>query len=169
MDPRKEAEKALVTKEMIERLDKQPRNEVERRELIQEFKLLRSAIKRLPPQQIDLTRTYKGQGLCGSWEAFVKRKNEGTLVPHIQKLFADKERYSLTDIRKLIQTECVKEKVDCVVVLKEGSCRQCEEEGFPLPRASSIYARRRSSSYYLEDWIQQYLSTVNRRQKRLRV
>jgi hypothetical protein len=119
------------------------------------------------PQQIDLTRTFKGQGLYGSWEAFVKRKNEGTLVPHIQKLFADKERFSLTDIRKLIHTECVKEKVDSVVVLKEGSCRQCEEEGIPLPRAR--YARRRSSSYYLEDWIQQYLSTVNKRQKRLRV
>jgi hypothetical protein len=167
--PLSEAEKALITKEMIERLDKQPRNEVESRDLIQEFMLLRSAIKRLPPQQIDLTSTFKGQGLCGSCEAFVKRKNEGTLVPHIQKLFADKERYSLTDIRKLIHTECVKEKIDCVVVLKEGSCRLCEEKGIPLPRANSLYSRRRSSSYYLEDWIRQYLSTVNKRQKRLRV
>lgn len=167
--PVSHAELALITKEMFKGLHQQPRNRCERRDLVQMFKLLRSASKRLMPHQIDLTRTFKGQGLYGSWEAFVKRVNEGSLETHIQKLYSDKERFSLSEIRKVIHIECVKEKADCVVVLKEGICRLCEEEGAPPPRANSIFSRKRTSSSFLEDCIHQYLTTVNRTQKRQKV
>jgi hypothetical protein len=59
--PVSEAEQAIITKEMVGKLENQPKTICEERELVQKFKLLRSAIKSLPPQQVDLTRTFKGQ------------------------------------------------------------------------------------------------------------
>jgi hypothetical protein len=49
--PVSEAEQAYITKEMVGKLENQPKTICEERDLVQKFKLLRSVIKRLPPQQ----------------------------------------------------------------------------------------------------------------------
>ena len=167
--PVSKAELELITIKMWEELYQKPRNECERTDRVQAFKLHRSLIKRTTIHHVDLTKSFKGNGLAGSWYAFAKRVNENTLEAQMKKLLHGRKQYSLSEMRRNIHEECIKENVDCVVVLAEGYCRICSDCNFPAPSGKSIRDRKKTSSSYLENCIAQYLSVINRNQKRQRL
>lgn len=167
--PVSKAELELITTRMWEELYEKPRNECERTDLVQAFKLHRSLIKRTTINHVDLTTSFKGNGLAGSWYAFAKRVNEDTLEAQMKKLLHGRKQYSLSEMRRNIHEECIKMNDDCVVALAEGYCRICADCNLPATRGNSIRDRKKSSSSYLENCIAQYLSVINRNQKRQRL
>jgi len=167
--PVSNAELKLITIKMWEELYQKPRNECERTDLVQAFKLHRSLIKRTTINHGDLTKSFQGNGLLGSWNAFAKRVNENTLEAQMKKLLHGRKQYSLSEMRRNIHDECIKENVDCVVALTEGYCRTCSDCNLPPPTGNSIRNRKKTSSSILENCIAQYLSVVNRNHKRQRL
>lgn len=169
MIPVSKAELELITTNMWEELFQKPRNDVERNDLVKAFKLQRSLSKRTAIHHVDLTKSFKGQGLAGSWMAFAKRVNEDTLEAQMKKLLHGRKQYSLSEIRRNIHEECIKINDDCVVALAEGYCKLCSDCNLPRPSGDSIHNRKKSSSSYLENCIAHYLSVINRNQKRQRL
>jgi hypothetical protein len=156
--PVSKAELELITTKMWEELYQKPSNKSERTELVQAFKLHRSLIKRTTINHVVLTKSFKGNGLIGSWYAFAKRVNEETLEAQMKKLLHGRKQYSLSEMRRSIHEGCIRENVDCVVALAESYCRTCSDCNLPPPTGNSIHSRKKTSSSQLENCIAQYLS-----------